>query len=67
MGPDGNQVRVNRALFRYRKHGVSMSVGSEAGFEAGFAEVRERNPELYTRSALESLKKEWYPFLVAHR
>ena len=57
------QVRVDRALFRYRKHGVSMSVGSEAGFEAGLAEVRARNPQLYTRVALEILKREWYPFV----
>ena len=62
-GAGWEQVRVNRVLFRYRKHDVSMSVGSEAAFEAGFAEVRERNPELYTRSVLESLKREWYPFV----
>ena len=58
-----SQVRVNQPLFRYRKHGVSMSVVSEAGFEAGLAELRSRHPDLYTRSALEALKKEWYPLL----
>jgi hypothetical protein len=54
---------VNRPLFRYRKRPGSMSVFSEAGFEAGLAEIRERNPALYSAEALRLLKREWYPVL----
>jgi GT2 family glycosyltransferase len=58
-----SQVRVNQVLFRYRKHGVSMSVRSEAGFETGLAEIRARHPDLYARAALEDVKHEWYPLV----
>lgn len=57
------RVRVDRPLFRYRKRAGSMSVLSEAGFESGLAEIRERHPELYTPAALGALKREWYPLL----
>jgi glycosyltransferase involved in cell wall biosynthesis len=55
------RTRVDRPLFRYRKRAGSMSVFSEAGFEAGLAEIRQRHPGLYTAAALRALKREWYP------
>lgn len=41
------QVQVLAPLFRYRKHGISMSVSTEAAFEQGLAELRDRHPDLY--------------------
>lgn len=58
------QVRVPRPLYRYRKHGVSMSVESEADFEEAAGRISARHPALYRRSELERLKAEWYPLLV---
>jgi glycosyltransferase involved in cell wall biosynthesis len=57
------QVRVNQPLFCYRKRGVSMSVASEASFEAGLLEIRERHPALYDSEALRTVKQQCYPFL----
>lgn len=59
-----DQVRVNQPLFRYRKRGVSMSVASEAGFEAGRQEIRERHPRLYGVEALRAVKQVCYPLLA---
>jgi GT2 family glycosyltransferase len=58
------RVRVAEALFRYRKHGETMSVATEARFERGRQQIVERHPDLYTRHALESLKSRWYPALT---
>lgn len=57
------QVRVGRPLFRYRQRAASMSVGSEAAFEAGLAALRERHRHRYTLSNVRSLKERWYPFV----
>ena len=47
-GAGWGQVRLEEPLFLYRKHGVSMSVTTEARFEQGRRMVRDRNPELST-------------------
>jgi GT2 family glycosyltransferase/glycosyltransferase involved in cell wall biosynthesis len=57
------ETGVRRALFRYRKHGVSMSVVSEARFEQGRAEIVRRHPDLYESEALITLKRSWYPWV----
>ncbi len=54
-------VEVPEVLFRYRKHGISMSVETEARFEQGRAEIVERHPELYDRRHLASMKRDHYP------
>ncbi|MEX2322683.1 MAG: glycosyltransferase [Acidimicrobiia bacterium] len=58
------QVRVMEPLFRYRKHGETMSVATESQFERGRAQIVERHPDLYTAEALRSLKQRWYPALT---
>lgn len=57
------QVRVCRPLFRYRKRGGSMSVESEAAFEAGLSALVERHPEHYQGDHLRAVKADWYPFV----
>ena len=57
------ETGVRRALFRYRKHGVSMSVLSEARFEQGRSEIMSRHPDLYEFAAMTELKREWYPLV----
>jgi glycosyltransferase involved in cell wall biosynthesis len=56
-------VEVPRPLFRYRRHGISMSVGTEARFEVAREEMIAAHPELYERKAVKSLKSEWYPWV----
>ncbi len=56
-------VAVRHPLFRYRKHGVSMSVETEARFEAARREAAARHPDLYSETALRRLKAEWYPWV----
>ena len=56
-------ARVDEPLFRYRKHGVSMSVASEASFETARAGMAVRHPDLYDRSTLTALKQHHYPLL----
>jgi GT2 family glycosyltransferase len=58
------QVRVEEPLFRYRKHGVSMSVSTEGRFEEGRRMVRDRNPASYHPGALRESKRRWYPLLT---
>ena len=58
------QVRVEEGLFRYRKHGVSMSVTTEGRFEEGRRMVRDRNPELYRLEALREARRRWYPLFT---
>ncbi|MFQ5524509.1 MAG: glycosyltransferase family 2 protein, partial [Acidimicrobiia bacterium] len=57
-----SQVQVPEVLFRYRKHGVSMSVDTEARFEEGRRAVRDRHPELY--GSLGEWKARWYPLVT---
>ena len=57
------QVEVPRPLFRYRQHGVSMSVTTEARFEMARIEMAHSHPGLYGRDALRAMKAEWYPWV----
>jgi GT2 family glycosyltransferase len=56
-----DETVVRRPLFRYRKHGISMSVGSEARFEQGRAEIRRLHPGLYELERVKESKKFNYP------
>ena len=56
-------VEVPDVLFRYRKHGISMSVETEARFEQGRAELVERHPDLYTPQRLATMKRDFYPMI----
>jgi GT2 family glycosyltransferase/glycosyltransferase involved in cell wall biosynthesis len=58
------QVRVEEPLFRYRKHGVSMSVTTESRFEQGRRMVRDRNQAMYEKDAMRETRLEWYPLLT---
>jgi hypothetical protein len=55
---------VEEPLFSYRKHGVSMSVATEARFEQGRRMVRDRNQAMYEKDALRKARLEWYPLLT---
>ncbi|HEX2029162.1 MAG TPA: glycosyltransferase [Nitriliruptorales bacterium] len=57
------QVQVRAPLFRYRKHGVSMSVETEARFEDAQARMPARHPALYARRALRERKAAFYPWV----
>lgn len=57
------QVEVPHPLFRYRQHGISMSVTTEARFEDARVEMAESHPALYEPAALRALKAEWYPWV----
>jgi GT2 family glycosyltransferase len=61
LGAGWDQVEVPRPLFRYRRHGVSMSVDTEARFERARLEMVGRHPELYGRA--DELKAAWYPWV----
>jgi glycosyltransferase involved in cell wall biosynthesis/GT2 family glycosyltransferase len=57
------QVEVSRPLFRYRQHGISMSVTTEARFEEARREIARAHPALYDPEALAARKAEWYPWV----
>lgn len=57
-------VQVREPLFRYRKHGVSMSVETEARYEDALDDRMKRHPDLYRRSHLMAMKQAWYPLLT---
>jgi glycosyltransferase involved in cell wall biosynthesis len=57
------QVEVPEPLFRYRKHGVSMSVTTEARFEDARYELALAHPVLYQPAAVATRKAEWYPWV----
>ena len=57
-------VEVPEVLFRYRKHGISMSVETEARFEQGRAEIVERHTDLYTVDHLTRMKANHYPLVT---
>lgn len=59
------QVQVPAVLFKYRKHGISMSVRTEARFEEGRRMVVARHPELYDPVEMRRLKRQWYPLITA--
>jgi len=58
------QVQVPQVLFKYRKHGISMSVGTEARFEEGRRLVRDRHQDLYEQERLRRFKDRWYPMVT---
>ncbi len=58
------QTRVEEPLFRYRKHGVSMSVTTESRFEQGRRMVRDRNQPLYEKETMKEARLRWYPLLT---
>jgi glycosyltransferase involved in cell wall biosynthesis/GT2 family glycosyltransferase len=55
------QALVAEPLFRYRKHGLSMSVGTEARFERQRRDVAARHLELYGR--IGEVKQHFYPLV----
>jgi glycosyltransferase involved in cell wall biosynthesis/GT2 family glycosyltransferase len=59
-----DQVLVPRVLFDYRKHGISMSVRTEARFEEGRRMVRDRHRGLYETAAFRACKERWYPLVT---
>jgi glycosyltransferase involved in cell wall biosynthesis len=59
------QVQVPEVLYRYRKHGVSMSVDAEARFEEARRMVRDRHPVLYEAERVHRFKRRWYPLVTA--
>ena len=62
MAGGWDQAQVPEVLFRYRKHGVSMSVVTEGQFEEGRRMVRDRHPELY--ATISETKRRWYPLMT---
>jgi len=56
-------VQVPEPLFRYRKHGVTMSVETEARFEEGRKAIVDRHPDLSSQKRLSALKRDHYPLL----
>ncbi|MEA3503278.1 MAG: glycosyltransferase family A protein, partial [Actinomycetota bacterium] len=56
-------VETPDVLFRYRKHGISMSVETEARFEQGRAEIVNRHRGLYEPDRLDAMKRDFYPLL----
>jgi len=62
LGAGWDQVEVPRPLFRYRKHGVSMSVDTEARFEQARLEMVTRHARLFERA--QELKAAWYPWVT---
>ncbi len=58
-----DQVAVPQPLFRYRKHGISMSVATESRFEAGRDQIRNRHPELYSETAMADWRRRYHPCL----
>ena len=63
-GAGWDQTRVEEPLFRYRKHGLSMSVTTESRFEQGRRMVRDRNQALYEKETMKKARLEWYPLLT---
>lgn len=56
-------VEVRDPLFRYRKHGVSMSVATESRFELGRSQIRERHRDLYRPESLLRMRRDHYPLV----
>ncbi|MDH3425173.1 MAG: glycosyltransferase [Acidimicrobiia bacterium] len=54
---------VPEALFRYRRHGASMSAHTEARFESARREMAQRHPGLYAPGRLKELKRANYPLV----
>jgi GT2 family glycosyltransferase/glycosyltransferase involved in cell wall biosynthesis len=57
-------VQVREPLFRYRKHGVSMSVETEARYEAALESLAVRLADTYSADAIVKLKHDDYPLVT---
>jgi hypothetical protein len=57
-------IQVREPLFRYRKHGVSMSVETEGSYESAIDDLPRRLPHIYNRSYLGERKSRDYPLLT---
>jgi GT2 family glycosyltransferase/glycosyltransferase involved in cell wall biosynthesis len=57
-------VQIREPLFRYRKHGVSMSVETESRYEEVLRDRTLRHPDIYDRDRMTALKADDYPLLT---
>ena len=57
-------VQVEKPLFRYRKHGVSMSVETEGDYESAIRALPERLPSVYNAEYMVATKSEHYPLVT---
>jgi GT2 family glycosyltransferase len=55
--------QIREPLFWYRKHGVSMSVETEARYESVLTSLSTRLPSIYTLEHMRTVKHESYPML----
>jgi hypothetical protein len=55
--------QITEPLFWYRKHGVTMSVETEARYEAVLMSLSERLPSVYSIGHMQSVKQAAYPLL----
>ncbi len=63
-GSGWEQVHVHEVLYKYRKHGVSMSVTSESLFEEVRKTIRDLHPDLYSPAGMRRIKDQWYPYVT---
>jgi len=63
MAAGHTMVEIPEVLFRYRKHGITMSVRTEARFESARLEMVASHADLYEPSALVQRKRRAYPAL----
>ncbi|MEA3510513.1 MAG: glycosyltransferase [Actinomycetota bacterium] len=56
-------VQIREPLYRYRKHGISMSVDTEADFERGRERIKKRHPRLYESATIRESKAAHFPLL----
>jgi len=56
-------IQITEPLFWYRKHGVSMSVETEARYESVLSSLSQRLPDIYTIDHMRGVKRESYPML----
>ncbi len=56
-----DMVEVPEVLFRYRKHGITMSVRTEARYETARLEMVQSHPALYAPEAIRDRKQKHYP------
>jgi len=58
-----SNVQIREPLYRYRKHGISMSVDTEADFEQGRERIKQRHPMLYDPTTIRHNKAAHFPLL----
>ncbi len=59
-----SSIQIREPLFRYRKHGVSMSVETEAKYESALTSLARRLPDIYSHEYLSAIKRQEYPLLT---